>query len=223
MTLKRQNNMGNGFCALENIWKHTSCTDLTLQLWIYGHFGRKWPWKQVLTLKMTLKQQNNIENGFCTFENIRKHMQTYENIHHEQIKLFYFELMVISSEKGPWKQALTLNTTLKRHNNIGNGLCTLENVWKHVSCIYLSLIWIFDHFGQKWPWKHDLTLKTTLKRETNTRNGLLTPENIWNHIKHMTLTIIRRFSWSSGGHIGLVHTGHKGAWPLCLRWFLNSP
>ena len=129
--------------------------------------------------------------------------------------------MVISSEKGPWKQALTLNTTLKRHNNIGNGLCTLENVWKHVSCIYLSLIWIFDHFGQKWPWKHDLTLNTTLKRETNIRNGLLTPENIWNHIKHMTLTIIRRFSWSSGGHIGLVHTGHKGAWPLCLRWFLN--
>ena len=30
-----------------------------------------------------------------------------------------------------------------------------------------------------------------------------------------------RFLWSNGGHIGLVHTGHKGAWPLCLRWFLN--
>ena len=25
-----------------------------------------------------------------------------------------------------------------------------------------------------------------------------------------------------GGHFNLVHTGRKGATPLCLRWFLNT-
>ena len=177
-----------------------------------------------LTLKMSLKWTNNIRSWFFTSENIeidtlRMDLTVMEaglwQAYHTCTMAAIFDL-VHTGHMGAWP--LCFQRFFKTSDLYLPPCQTAKTCHKMLNCVNFAPFW-----GLIWPWNLFLTLKKSPKWPNDIKNGLLTPENIGIDILHAKNIKFIICLLCDGGHIWLVHTGHKGAWSLCLRWFLNSP